>query len=44
MKEKGAGDYGEEEFKALENMGGTFPSKSDHDDPLDMNKLEAEIK
>ena len=44
MKDKAAGDYGEDEFKAFENMDGTFPSKSDHDDPLDMNKLEAEIK
>jgi hypothetical protein len=44
VKEKTAGDYGEEEFKAFENMDGSFPSKSDHDDPLDMNKLEAEIK
>jgi hypothetical protein len=44
VKDKAAGDYGEDEFKAFENMDGTFPSKSDHDDPLDMNKLEAEIK
>lgn len=43
-KDKTAGDYGEEEFKAFENMDGAFPSNKDHDDPLDMNKLEAEIK
>ena len=44
VKDKTAGDYGEEEFKAFENMDGSFPSKQDHDDPLDLNKLEAEIK
>ena len=38
------GDYGEDEMKALDNINGKFPSNKEAEDPLDIAKLEAEIK
>ena len=41
---KALGDYGEDEFKGMDKMSGTFPPKAEFDEPFDVNKLEEEMK